>query len=352
MTMTEQNTTIATQSRSMKAIVRDQYGSAEVLQLREIAIPQVGDDQVLIRVRAAGLDRGAWHIMAGRPYLMRLAGFGLRKPKNITLGSEVAGVVEAVGKGVTGFKAGDKVFGMCLGTDHGSFAEYAVAKASKLALMPTSTSFEQAAAGPISALTALQALRDHGKVQAGQRVLVIGASGGVGSFAVQIAKALGATVTGVCSSPKLDLVRSLGADEVIDYTTTDLSQIGQRYDLVLDIGGNRPVSQLRRLLTDTGTLVFVGGEGGDSFTGGMGRQMGAMLTSRFSRQRMVSFIANENSQDLQTIAQLIEAGKIIPAIDRVTPLAALPEAMRDLEAGKVRGKVVISVSGQSQQGQA
>ena len=344
MDMTQQNTTISSESRTMKAIVRDQYGSAEVLQLREIAIPQISDDQVLIRVRAAGLDRGAWHIMAGRPYLMRLAGFGFRKPKNTTFGSEVAGVVEAVGKGVTGFKAGDKVFGMCLGTNHGSFAEYAVARANKLALIPTNTTFEQAAAGPVSALTALQALRDHGKVQAGQRVLIIGASGGVGSFAVQIAKALGATVTGVCSTAKLDLVRSLGADEVIDYTTTDLTASGQHYDLVLDIGGNRPVSQLRRLLTDTGTLVFVGGEGGDSFTGGMGRQMGAMLTSRFSRQRLASFITNENSQDLQTIAGLLEAGKITPAIDRVTPLAALPEAMRDLEAGRVRGKVVVAVA--------
>jgi len=328
----------------MKAMVRDQYGSADVLRLRNIEIPRINDEQVLIRVGAAGLDRGAWHIMTGRPYLMRLAGFGLRKPKNLTLGSEVAGVVEAVGKNARGFRPGDKVFGTCLGTSNGSFAEYALARANKLALMPVNTSFEQAAAVPVSAITALQALRDHGRVQAGQHVLIIGASGGVGTFAVQIAKAFGATVTGVCSTPKMDMVQSLGADKVVDYTQTDITDTNERYDLVLDIGGNRPLAQLRRLLSDTGTLVFVGGEGGDSFTGGMGRQLGAMLASRFGRQRFVSFIANENSQDLQTLAKMIENGKLKPVIDRVCPLTALPDAMRDLEAGRVRGKVVVTVS--------
>lgn len=329
--------TLTTQ-RTMKAMVREQYGSADMLQLTQIEVPQVADNQVLIRVGAAGLDRGAWHYMTGRPYLFRLA-LGLRKPKNIKLGSEVAGVVQAVGKNVSGFKPGDRVFG----TANGSFAEYAVARADKLALMPGGASFEEAAAFPISALTALQALRNHGRVQAGQQVLIIGASGGVGSFAVQIAKALGAIVTGVCSTAKVDLVKSLGADEVIDYTRTDLAATGKRYDLVLDIGGNRPLSQLRRLLTDTGTLVFVGGEGGDSWTGGMGRQLGAVLRSRPKGQRFVTFIASENGTDLKTLGELMEAGKLKPLIDRVCPLAALPDAMRDLEAGRVRGKVVISM---------
>lgn len=209
-----------TDHRTMQAIVRDHYGSADVLHLRDLEVPAFSADQVLIRVRAAGLDRGAWHIMTGRPYLMRLVGFGLFKPNDITLGSDVAGVVEAVGKGVTGFKVGDSVFGTCLGTRHGSFAEYAVARASKLARMPANASFEQAAAVPVSALTALQALRDHGRIEAGQRVLIVGASGGVGTFAVQLAKTFGATVTGVCSTAKLELVRSLGADALIDYTNT------------------------------------------------------------------------------------------------------------------------------------
>jgi NADPH:quinone reductase-like Zn-dependent oxidoreductase len=330
--------------RTMKAIVREHYGSADGLQLMDLEMPTISDDQVLIRVHAAGLDRGAWHIMTGRPYLMRLAGFGLRKPKNVTLGSEVAGVIEAVGQQVTGLQPGDKVYGTCFGTDNGSFAEYAVAKASKLARIPANTSFEQAAAVPVSALTALQALRDHGRVQASQRVLIIGASGGVGTFAVQIAKAFGATVTGVCSTTKMNLVRSLGADEVIDYTSTDITGTGERYDLVLDIGGNRPVSQLRRLLTDHGTLVFVGGEAGDQWTGGMGRQLSAMLSTMFSPQRIVTFICNENTKDLETLAGLIEAGKLKAAIDRTCPLAGVPDAMRDLEAGRVRGKVVVTIS--------
>ena len=332
-----------TNRRTMKAITRNQYGSAEVLHLRNLEVPTINDQEVLIRVHAAGLDRGAWHIMMGQPYLMRLAGFGLLKPNNVTVGSEVAGVVEAVGKQVTGLHPGDRVFGMCLGTNHGSFAEYAVARANKLALIPANASFEQAAAATVSALTALQALRDHGRVQAGQRVLIIGASGGVGTFAVQIAKAFGSIVTGVCSTAKMDLVHSLGADEVIDYTKTDITDTKARYDLVLDIGGNRPVAQLRRVLTDNGTLVFVGGEDGDAWTGGMGRQLGAMLTSRFTRQRLVSFIASETSKDLETIGNMIGAGKLKPVIDRVCPLAGLPDAMRDLESGRVRGKVVVAV---------
>ncbi len=259
----------------MKAIVRDRYGSADVLRLRDVELPEVGDEEVLVRVRAAGLDRGAWHIMAGLPYLLRLAGYGLRTPKVAGLGSELAGVVEAVGANVTALAPGEAVFGTC----SASFAEYASTEPDKLARMPANLSFEQAAAVPVSAVTALQALRDRGRVRPGQRVLVIGASGGVGTFAVQIAKALGADVTGVSSAEKVDLVRSLGADHVIDYTRTDITDDGKRYDVVLDIGGNRPLSQLRRVLTGDGTLVIVGGEGGGRWTGGIHRQLGAMALS-------------------------------------------------------------------------
>ncbi|PNY79576.1 NAD(P)-dependent alcohol dehydrogenase [Deinococcus koreensis] len=327
----------------MRAVVRERYGPAEGLQLRELGVPTISADQVLIRVQAAGLDRGAWHVMTGRPYLMRLV-FGLRTPRDITLGSEVAGVVVAVGAQVSDLRPGDRVFGTCLGSGHGSFADYAVARAGKLAPMPVGVSFEQAAVIPVSAQTALQALRNHGRMQAGQRVLVIGASGGVGTFAVQLAKAFGAVVTGVCSPGKVDLVRSLGADHVIDYRATDLTRVAERFDLVLDIGGTRPLGQLRRLLTRTGTLVLVGGEGGDRWTGGLGRQLGALLLSRFVPQRLVSFITRENSADLGTLAGMMEAGTLRPVIDRECGLAQVPEAMRDLEAGRVRGKVAVSVS--------
>ncbi len=267
--------------------MRDRYGSADVLHLRDVELPRVGDEEVLVRVRAAGLDRGAWHIMAGLPYLLRAAGYGLRRPKVAGLGSELAGVVEAVGANVTGLEPGEAVFGTCAA----SFAEYASTEPDKLARMPANLSFEQAAAVPVSAVTALQALRDRGRVHAGQYVLVIGASGGVGTFAVQIAKALGANVTGVSSTTKLDLVRSLGADHVIDYTHADIADGGRRYDVVLDVGGNRPLSQLRRVLTRDGTLVIVGGEGGGRWTGGIHRQLGTMAVSPFVRQRLGTFIA-------------------------------------------------------------
>jgi NADPH:quinone reductase-like Zn-dependent oxidoreductase len=322
----------------MKAIVRDRYGSADVLRLSEVEVPDVGDEDVLVRVRAAGLDRGVWHIMAGMPYLIRVAGYGLRRPKVAGLGSELAGVVEAVGAKVTSLAPGEAVFGTC----SASFAEYASTEPDKLARMPASLSFEQAAAVPVSAVTALQALRDRGRVRAGQRVLVIGASGGVGTFAVQIAKALGADVTGVASTQKLDLVRSLGADRVIDYTHTDITDDGRRYDVVLDIGGNRPLSRLRRLLTDDGTLVIVGGEGGDRWTGGIHRQVGAMMLSLFVRQRLGTFIAKPNSRDLDALRELIEAGSVTPAVDRVIALDQVPDAIRDLAGGRVHGKVVIA----------
>jgi NADPH:quinone reductase-like Zn-dependent oxidoreductase len=325
--------------RTMKAIVRDRYGSADVLDLRDVDVPQVGDDEVLVGVRAAGLDRGAWHIMAGLPYLIRIAGYGVRRPKAAGLGSEVAGVVDAVGAKVTGLRPGEAVFGTC----GGSFAEYALARPDKLARMPANLTFEQAAAVPVSALTALQALRNRGRVQAGQRVLVVGASGGVGTFAVQIAKAFGANVTGVCSAAKVDLVRSIGADHVIDYTHADITDDDQRYDLVLDIGGNRPLSQLRRVLTRDGALVLVGGEGGGRWTGGMHRQLGAMVLSRFVRQRLGTFIAKENSTDLDALRALIEAGAVTPVIDRVVALHQVPDAIRDLAGGHVRGKIVIAI---------
>jgi NADPH:quinone reductase-like Zn-dependent oxidoreductase len=322
----------------MRAIVRDRYGSADVLSLTDVQLPEVGDEEVLVRVRAAGLDRGAWHVMAGLPYLIRTAGYGLRRPKTAGLGSELAGVVETIGANVTQLRPGEAVFGTC----SAAFAEYATARPEKLAPIPANLSFEQAAAVPVSAVTALQALRDRGRVQAGQRVLVIGASGGVGTFAVQIAKALGARVTGVCSTTKLNLVRSLGADHVIDYTHADITDDGQRYDLVLDIGGNRPLSQLRRVLTTDGALVIVGGEGGGRWTGGIHRQLGATVLSLFVRQRLGTFIAKPNSHDLDALRALIEAGSVTPTIDRVIALDQIPDAIRDLTAGHVRGKITVA----------
>src|SRR5215213_2070023 len=263
----------AAATTTMRAVVQDTYGEADVLHVEQIPRPEPGSGEVLVRVAAAGVDRGVWHLMAGKPYAVRLA-IGLRAPRNRIRGRELAGVVEAVGAEVTSFRPGDAVYGI----GEGSFAEYAPAKATKLAPTPAGLSAEQASVVPVSASTALQAVRDHGRVQAGQTVLVIGASGGVGSFAVQIAKAVGAHVTGVSSTEKVDLVRSLGADEVVDYRTTDLAASGRRYDVVLDIGGNRPLRTLRRLLSPTGTLVIVGGEDGGQWLG-LGRQLLAVLMS-------------------------------------------------------------------------
>ena len=324
--------------RSMRAIVRDRYGSADVLEVRDVPVPDAGDREVLVRVRAAGLDRGVWHIMAGLPYLMRIAGYGVRRPKTAGLGSEVAGVIEAVGPQVTALRPGDAVYGTC----GASFAEYAVARADRLARLPANLTFEQAAAVPVSGVTALQALRDRGRVQAGQRVLVVGASGGVGTFAVQIAKALGAHVTGVSSTAKVELVRSIGADRVIDYTQADITDDNERYDLVLDVGGNRPLTQLRRALTRSGTLVIVGGEGGDRWTGGIHRQLRAMALSPFVRQRLGTFIAKQNSADLDALRELIETGAVTPVIDRAVTLHEIPDAIRDLAGGRARGKIVLA----------
>jgi NADPH:quinone reductase-like Zn-dependent oxidoreductase len=323
----------------MRAIVQERYGDAGTLRLDRIARPAIADNEILIRVRAAGLDRGTWHLMTGKPYLMRLA-LGFRGPKNPVPGRDVAGIVEAVGSAVVRFAVGDEVYGVA----PGSFAEYAVARDDKLAHKPAKLEFEQAAVVPISAGTALQAVADHGRVEAGQRVLVIGASGGVGSYAVQLAKALGADVTGVASAAKLDLVRSLGADHVLDYARDDWADGARHYDLVLDIAGNPGLSRLRRALTPKGTAVLVGGEDGGNLTGGMNRSLRALLLSPLVSQRFAWFVAKERASDLDRLASFLEAGTVTPSIDRAYPLDQVPEAMRHLEAGLVRGKVAITIS--------
>jgi NADPH:quinone reductase-like Zn-dependent oxidoreductase len=329
------------QDNGMKAIVQHEYGAPDVLELRDIDKPEIGDDDVLVRVNAAGVDRGVWHLMAGLPYFLRLIipDLGLRAPKSLVPGSDVAGVVEAVGKDVTRFQPGDEVFGIGKGT----YAEYARVLEDKLAPKPANLSFEQAAVVPISGLTALQAVRDSGKVQTGQKVLIIGASGGVGTFAVQIAKSFGADVTGVCSTTKVDLVRSLGADHVVDYTQEDFAQGEQHYDVILDTGGHSSLSRLRRALTPKGTLVIVGAETNGKWFGGFDRSIRAMLLSRLVSQQLVAFVNSENHKDLIAIKELIEAGKVTPVIDRTFSLGETPKAMRYLEEGHARGKIAIAV---------
>jgi NADPH:quinone reductase-like Zn-dependent oxidoreductase len=322
----------------MRAIVQSAYGTSEVLRAEEIAMPAIGGSDVLIKVRAAGLDRGTWHFMTGRPYLMRVMGFGFRRPKNPVSGVDVAGTVVAVGAAVTRFAVGDEVFGM----SRGSFAEYAAAPENKLAHKPAEISFEQAAVAPISGGTALQALR-AGRIEPGQDVLIIGASGGVGSYAVQLAKALGAHVTGVCSTSKLDMVRSLGAERVIDYQREDFADGGHRYDLIIDTGGNAPISRLRRALTPSGTAVIVGGERGGNLTGGIGRQLRGALLTPFIGQRITGLVSKERSSDVEILAGHLQDGSVVPAIDRSFPLQEVPDAMHRLETGQVRGKVVITV---------
>ena len=324
----------------MQAIIQDNYGSAEVLELRDVEKPRPGDDELLIRVHAAGLDPGVWHLMTGLPYLVRVMGFGLRKPKIRIRGTDVAGTVEAAGRNVTQLKEGDPVYGTC----DGSFAEYACAKAERLAPKPANLSFEQAAAVPVSGMTALSGLRDAGNLQSGQRVLIIGAAGGVGTYAVQLAKAFGAAVTGVCSTSKAELVRTIGADEVIDYTQVDFTEGTRQFDLILDTAGRRPLGHLRRALTPQGTLVIVGGEGGDRWLGGFQRQIFAPVRALFTEQKMLGLISKERQQDLLTLKDLIEAGKLTPVIDRTYPLREAPQAIRYLEQGHARGKVVLTIS--------
>ena len=322
----------------VKAIIRDAYGSVDVLRLADIDQSVAGDADVLVRVHAAGVDQGVWHLMTGTPYVMRLAGFGIRAPKNPLLGYDVAGRVEAVGAQVTEFQTGQEVFGTC----RGSFAEYAVARPDRLLSKPDNVSFEEAAAVPISGYAALQAVREHGGVRPGQRVLIIGAGGGVGTLAVQIAKAEGAEVTGVCSASKTELVRSVGADHVIDYTREDFADGRNRYDVILDIAGNRSLSELRRALTPRGTLVIVGGEDAGNWLG-VRRQLRAAALSPFVRQKLGFFISKERRQDLEELRRLLEAGTIRPVVDRTFPLEEVPAAIRYLRDGQARGKVVITI---------
>ncbi len=325
----------------MKAIVQDRYGSADVLELKDIDKPVAGSGEVLLRVQAASVFIGDWHIMTGLPYLIRVVvpDLGLRAPKARVRGQDGAGRIEAVGKDVTQFQPGDEVFGTC----NGSFAEYATARTDRIAPKPMNLTFEQAATVPASGTSALQALRDKGKVQPGQTVLIIGAAGGVGSFAVQIAKAFGVHVTGVCSTAKVDFVRSIGADDVIDYTRDDFADGAHRYDLILDTGGGRSVSHLRRALAPRGTLVIVGGEGGGRWFGGFGRNVWAQMLSPFVSQELGLFGVKEKGEDLVVLKELIEGGKVTPVIDRTYPLSEVPEAMSHLEEGHARGKVVITV---------
>jgi NADPH:quinone reductase-like Zn-dependent oxidoreductase len=322
----------------MQAIVQDRYGSADILQLRQIDRPVAREGEALIRVRAAGVEPGQWHLMTGLPLLVRL-GFGIRRPKVAVRGRPVAGVVEAVGPGATRFQPGDEVFGW----SDGSFAEYVATADRNLVAKPGELSFVEAAALPISAETALQAVRDTGRVEAGQHVLVTGAGGGVGSYAVQIAKALGAEVTGVCRASKVELVQSIGADHVIDHAREDIAANGPRFDVIIDTAGLRSLSKLRAALRPTGTLVVVGGEGGGRWLGGFGRNLVAPLRSLFTRQRLRSLVASEHHEDLEAIVDLIQAGAVRPVIDRTYPLAEAAEAMRYLHSGEVRGKIVITV---------
>jgi NADPH:quinone reductase-like Zn-dependent oxidoreductase len=324
----------------MKAIVSETYGSPEALELREIAPPAVDTGDVLVRVRAASVNPADWHLLRGEPALLRLMS-GLRRPKRSVPGMDVAGVVEQVGAGVTRFRPGDDVFGSC----SGGFAELARGKESDFAAKPAEVDFEQAAAVPIAGCTALEGLRDHGRLRRGQRVLVNGAAGGVGTFAVQLAKNIGGDVTAVCRTTNIELVRSLGADHVVDYTVEDFARGDARYDLILNIAGNRSLADLRRALTPRGTLVLIGagvGRGGDGI-GPLARPVAALVLTRFVSQRMVSFIAKVRATGLAELAELIETGKVTPVIDRVYPLAEVPDAIRYLETGHARGKVVITI---------
>ncbi|GAA4727529.1 NAD(P)-dependent alcohol dehydrogenase [Modestobacter marinus] len=325
----------------MTAVLHDRYGPdpEDVLRVGEVERPDIDADEVLVRVRAASIDRGTWHVMAGLPYPVRAAGFGLRRPKDTNPGRSLAGVVTAAGADVAGFAPGDEVFGV----GRSSFAEYSRARADKLAPKPANLSFEQAAAVPISGLTALQAVRDQGRVTAGQRVLVIGASGGVGTFAVQFALHAGAEVTGVCSGSKVDLVRALGAHHVIDHTREDVTAGGRRYDVVLDIGGNRPLGRLRRVLTARGRLVLVGGETGGRWLGGTDRLLRARLLSPFVGQTLATFLSSENARDLQALRELFESTGLTPVIDRTLPLDQVAAGMRHLLDGHARGKVVLTI---------
>ena len=324
----------------MQAMVQDDYGSGEVMHLRQISKPEIADDAVLVRVRAAGVNPADWAIMSGLPYIARPI-YGLRRPKNSVRGTDVAGTVEAVGSSVTRFKVGDDVFGWCTG----SYAEYAAASEDALAAKPANISFEQAAAVPMAAMVALQALRDHGHVRAGQTVLINGASGGIGTFAVQIAKALGAEVTGVCSTRNIDLVRSIGADHVIDYTREDFTQDDRRYDFILDNVANHSLSELRGALTPTGSLVPNGGNFQNRWFAGGGRVLSSHVLARVAGQPIHPFLLSQTQADLIALKDLIEAGKVTPVIDRAYPLRETAQAIDHVGLGHARGKVAITIHG-------
>jgi NADPH:quinone reductase-like Zn-dependent oxidoreductase len=321
----------------MKAIVYHEYGTPDVLELQEIEKPAVKDEEVLIRVHATSVNPADWHLMTGKPYVMRPT-TGLSKPKNQLLGLDMAGRVEAVGRNVTRFQPGDEVFG----AHDGAYAEYAAAPEGRIAFKPANLTYEEAAAVPVAGLTALQGLRDKGHVRSGQKVLIIGASGGVGTFAVQLAKSFGAEVTGVCSTRNLDRVRSLGADRVIDYTREDFTRSGQRYDLIFQVAGTVPPSACRRVLSPAGTLVLCSGEGG-SWLGPIGRILSGVVGSSFSSQKVVMWISQASHDDLVTLKELIEAGTVTPVIDRRYALAEAAEALRYQGEGHTQGKIVITV---------
>lgn len=325
----------------MKAIVYHEYGSPDVLRLEETEKLRPNDNELLIKVRAASVNPLDWHYIRGTPYILRILGTGLRKPKVARLGVDVAGQVEAVGSNVAQFKPGDEV----VGKGNGAFAEYVCASENEVALKPANLTFEQAAAVPIAALTALQALRDKGKLQPGQRVLINGAAGGVGTFAVQIARSFGADVTGVCSTRNVDMVRSIGADHLIDYTREDFTQGEQRYDLILDLVGNHRLSAFRRVMSRNGTYVLIGGGGPNDgrWIGPLAGPIKALMLSRFVSQKFVLLLASINRDDLTVLKELIESRKVTPIIDRTYPLSDVPEAIRYLEQGHARGKVVITV---------
>jgi NADPH:quinone reductase-like Zn-dependent oxidoreductase len=323
----------------VKAITCQRYGGPDVLELEELEEPDPQDEEVRVRVRAASANPRDWHLMRGLPYVIRPQ-MGLRGPKFRVLGSDLAGRVEAVGRKVTRFRPGDEVFAHVL---EGGFAEYGCVPQDLLGRKPANLTFEQAAAVPLAALTALQGLRDHGRVQPGQKVLIIGASGGVGTFAVQLAKLFGADVTGVCSTRNLELVRSLGADHVIDYTREDFTSNGRRYDLILQLAGTRSPSDCRRALTPKGTLSLSSGESDGRWIGPVGRMVKAVALSPFVSQRLGPFEAKPSQEDLRLLKELIEAGTVSPVIDRTYPLSEVPEAIRYLEQGHARGKVVITV---------
>ena len=334
-------TTPGGETAMMRAVVHTHYGTvaADVLRCATVSRPTVAEDGVLVRVHASSVDRGTWHIMAGLPLPIRLAGFGVRQPRYLNPGRCLAGTVTAIGAAVQSFQVGDRVFG----TADGAFAEYVTAHPDRLALVPSGLSLGQAATIPVSGVTALQAVRDHGRVGAGHHVLVVGASGGVGTFAVQIAKAFGARVTGVCGRTKTDLVLALGADDVIDHTSDDFATGTTRYDVILDIGGNSSLARLRLALVPHGTCVIVGGETDGRLLGGFDRTLRALLVAPFVSQQLRTFVASENGADLRALGDLVEAGHLMPALDRTFALSEVADAVQHVAGGHARGKTVITI---------